>query len=207
MEENDNILPIVTEKIKLKNKSEPVTDGDDVETLKNLLFENLIYHEGIGLSAVQIGIPKRVCVINVKEPIFLVNPEIVDREGEIEYVEGCLSFPETTVATKRNVEILVEADNYDEQLHFHPDDDAEDLDDRGLMESVVTQHEIDHLDGTLMFERGIKKNEPYENDKKDIGRNDKVLVKNEDGVEAEVKYKHVSDQIKNGSTELLEVVD
>lgn len=206
-EDRSNIMPIVTDKMKLRKDSKPVTEEDDVEGLRDLLFENLIEHEGIGLSAIQLGIPKRACVINVKEPIFLVNPEIVEREGELEYVEGCLSFPNTTVATERNMEVLVEADNHEGQLHFHPDEDAEDLDDRGLLECVVAQHEIDHVNGVLMFDRRIQKNEPYELDQMDIGRNDRVLIEDEEDEVKKVKYKHVSSEIKDGDYDLLEVLE
>ena len=150
--EEDNILPLVkNNKVKLRQSSEPVTEDDDWKGLKDLLYSNLAHYGGIGLSAVQLGIYKSACVVNVKEPIFLVNPEIVDAQGNTKYVEGCLSFPNDVVATERYTEILVEADNFDQRLHFAPDD--EDLipasyednmemeDDEGLLECVAVQHE------------------------------------------------------------------
>lgn len=207
-EKESNILPIVEDKMKLKKKSKPVTEDDDTEGLKQLLFENLLHHEGIGLSAIQLGIPKRACVINVKEPVFLVNPEIVEKEGDIEYVEGCLSFPETVVSTNRYEEVLVEADNYDGKLHFHPDEDAEDLDDPGLLECVAAQHEIDHLNGVLMFERRIDKGNTYERkETDDIGRNDRVVIRNPFTEEQEkAKYKYVSNKVENGEWKVIENV-
>ena len=217
--EEDNILPLVkNNKVKLRQSSEPVTEDDDWEGLKDLLYSNLAHYGGIGLSAVQLGIYKSACVVNVKEPIFLVNPEIVEAQGNTKYVEGCLSFPNDVVATERYTEILVEADNFDKRLHFAPDD--EDLipasyednmemeDDGGLLECIAVQHELDHTEGVLFFDRRAERGETYEKEKtQNIGRNDRVKVRNEDGVVSTVKYKHVNDQIESGNIELLEVVN
>ncbi len=217
--EEDNIIPLVkNNKVKLRQSSEPVTEEDDWEGLKDLLYCNLAHYGGIGLSAIQLDIPKSACVVNVKEPIFLVNPEIVEAQGNTKYVEGCLSFPNDVVATERYTEILVEADNFDQKLHFAPDD--EDLipasyednmemeDDEGLLECIATQHETDHTNGLLFFDRRAERGETYEKEKtQDIGRNDRVRVRNKDGVVSTVKYKYVSDQIENGNVELLEVVN
>ena len=68
---------------------------------------------GIGLAAPQIGITKRVCVINVKEPIVLINPKMLESDGEFIFEEGCLSYPKKMVKVKRYTMIAVDADNLD----------------------------------------------------------------------------------------------
>jgi peptide deformylase len=62
-----------------------------------LLNELTNSKSGIGLAAPQIGITKRVCVVNVKEPIVLINPEIIESDGEFIFKEGCLSYPKKVV--------------------------------------------------------------------------------------------------------------
>lgn len=194
MELKDRVKSIVKSKYKLKQPSEPVGEDEDIDKLKEILMANLIHHEGIGLSAIQLGIKKAVCLVNVKEPIFLVNPEIKESEGSIKYVEGCLSFPDEVVNTNRKTDIIVRADNFKGDLHFGPDEPKFDMDDRGLLESVAVQHEIDHINGVLMFDREVKQ-EPYVKEN-DVGRNDKVRIVNPStGETAVAKYKYVKDKI------------
>ena len=69
--------------------------------------------DGIGLAANQVGIDASVAVVNVREPIILINPEIVSRETEIPYYEGCLSFPGKGCHTKRYETVEVKSDNVD----------------------------------------------------------------------------------------------
>lgn len=156
-------LPIVTEKYKLQEPASPVTDEDDVEALKELLFLNLRLHEGVGLAANQIGIDRRVAVVDVKEPFVLVNPELVAMGGQTAYVESCLSFPDETAKTERFVEVEVEADNFEGSLVFGPPPDSfnpkepEDLDNPEVLESVVVQHECLPRDAKLQTEDGTKR--------------------------------------------------
>ena len=113
---------IVKDKSRLTTRCEPTNIKDGEEIAVRLLHELRNSEEsGIGLAANQIGINKRVCVINVKEPLVLINPEIVERsEKEFIFPEGCLSFPNKKVRTKRNVSIKVKADNHEEVLSFTP---------------------------------------------------------------------------------------
>ena len=150
---------------------------------------------GIGLAANQIGINKRVCVVNVKEPLVLINPQIIERsEKEFIFPEGCLSFPDKKVRTKRNVSIKVKADNYKSVLSFSAD--SKEMDD--ALECVCVQHEIDHLDGITMFDREFKL-EPIKREGKKIGRNDKVLIAC--GVESKmIKYKKALPLLEKGWT-------
>ena len=86
---------IVKDKSKLTTRCEPTNIKEGEEIAVRLLHElRNSEQSGIGLAANQIGINKRVCVINVKEPLVLINPEIIERsEDEFIFPEGCLSFP------------------------------------------------------------------------------------------------------------------
>ena len=186
---------IIKDKSKLKIKSEPINIKDGEEIAVRLLHELRESDNGIGLAANQIGINKRVCVVNVKEPLVLINPEIVERsEKEFIFPEGCLSFPDKKVRTKRNVSIKVKADNHKEVLSFTAD--SKEMND--AFECVCVQHEIDHLDGITMFDREFKL-EPIKREGKKIGRNDKVLIAC--GVESKkIKYKKALPLLEKGWT-------
>ena len=165
---------IVKDINQLKEKCIPTSalsygEGEDIA--KRLLEELSNSKNGIGLAANQIGINKRVCVINVKEePLILINPEIIERSKEtFVFPEGCLSFPNKHVRTIRNTSIKVKADNHNEELTFSAD--SEDFKD--AFECAGVQHEIDHLDGITMFDREFKQ-EPIKVNK--IGRNEKVTL-------------------------------
>tara|TARA_R110000824_G_scaffold142824_2_gene310113 strand:+ start:2203 stop:2646 length:444 start_codon:yes stop_codon:yes gene_type:complete len=112
------------------------------------LREELKRHQAIGIAANQIGIQKRVCLINVGREIILINPKIIKSSGEIGYVEACLSFPAKNIMTRRFATIVVKADNHEEELNFSTNN---------LLECVCVQHEIDHLNGITMFDRQHKK--------------------------------------------------
>ena len=121
--------------------------------------------DGIGLAANQVGIDASVAVVNVKEPIVLVNPEIVSKEEEIRYYEGCLSYPKKGCHTKRYKTIEVKVDNMESNMSFGGGDT--DLD---LLESVCVQHEIDHLNGMRILDRAMELT--IRRDKPKIGRNE-----------------------------------
>lgn len=186
----------------LKKLNVPVqrTEFNEVEekAAAATLFTYLKKHGGLGLSANQIGLDKRICVINVKEPIYLVNPIIVETsEKRITYIEGCLSLPKTKKKPKKTVRyewVKVKADNYDSELLFDGDFSEQEWqegkfwDDEGLLESVVVQHEIDHLDGITIKDRTYQ--EPSKKIHK-ISRNQKVIVQNPETSDMEfMKYKH-----------------
>tara|TARA_B100001250_G_scaffold161117_1_gene138390 strand:- start:1298 stop:1894 length:597 start_codon:yes stop_codon:yes gene_type:complete len=192
---------IVTNIDDLKTPCQPVSAfnyGEGEEIAKQLLDELSKSKNGIGLAANQIGIDRRVCVVNVKEPIVLINPKIVERsKEEFIFPEGCLSFPNKKIRTRRNVSIKVTADNYEGQtLSFSADD--KDVD--SAFECVAVQHEIDHLDGITMFDREFK-SEPIVrgvNAPKKIGRNEKVTIT--DGTQTKIlKYKKAVPLLKSGT--------
>ena len=114
---------IIKDKNKLIKKCNKVTDYDEAEKIAAELLSELSNSKtGIGLAANQIGYDKRICVVNVKEPIVLINPKIIDKSKET-YVfpEGCLSFPNKKIKTTRHVSISVECDNIDSTLFFTAD--------------------------------------------------------------------------------------
>ena len=185
---------IIKDKNKLKEKCSPTTIKEGEEIAVRLLHELRTSEEsGIGLAANQIGINKRVCVINVKEPLILINPEIIERsEKEFIFPEGCLSFPNKKVRTKRNVSIKVKADNHKEPLSFSAD--SKEIND--AFECVCVQHEIDHLDGITMFDREFKQ-VPIKRENKKIGRNEKVMITK--GSESKtLKYKKAEPLLEDG---------
>ena len=167
-------------------------EGEDIA---NQLLDELKNSEnGIGLAANQIGINKRVCVINVKEPIVLINPEITERSEEtFVFPESCLSFPGKHIRTLRHTSITVKTDNHEEDLKFTAF--SKNIND--AFECACVQHEIDHLDGITMFDREFKQ-EPYKAPKK-IGRNEKVLITK--GTESKtIKYKKAESLLNDGWT-------
>ena len=189
---------IIKDKNKLQEKCSPVSVKEGEEIGVRLLHELRESNNGIGLAANQIGIQKRVCVINVKEPLVLINPKIVEKSKEqFIFPEGCLSFPDSKIKTQRHQDIVVEADNHKGKLSFSAN--SKDIND--AFECVCVQHEIDHLDGITMFEREFKQ-EPIVkgvNAPKKIGRNEKVTITK--GTESKVlKYKKVQPMLEDGWT-------
>ena len=142
----------------LQQPGEPVTEfNDELRKLVEDMFETTYASQGIGLAAPQVGVSKRVTVIDLsmgKDPaqkFVLVNPEIILREGKQYEEEGCLSFPEIREKVVRASKVRVRAQ--DEQGKWF-ETDAEEL------LSRCFQHEIDHLDGVIFLFRmsALKRN-------------------------------------------------
>lgn len=195
--ENNNI-DIITDKKIISVPCEKVS-MEEGENIANKLFRVLnIRHDGYGLAANQIGIQKQVCVLNVKKPVYFINPKIIDCEGELIYYEHCLSFPGEHVRTKRYSTIVVECDNYKGQQYFDVSYLA--IDERNnnnldVVEIIAIQHEISHLNGKTMFDyediqKPIKIIEKY-------GRNDKITITNGKDTKI-IKYKNFGALSKNG---------
>ena len=133
---------------RLRNSAKPVDGVDDsVRQLIDDMFETMYDAPGIGLAAIQVNVPKRVIVVDTSEdrsaPLALVNPEILEKHGEEEMDEGCLSVPGIYETVQRAERIRVRALGRDGQPF------EQDLD--GLL-AVCVQHEIDHLDGKLFVD-------------------------------------------------------
>ena len=139
--------------------------------------------------------------------MILVNPKIVKRSEEaVQYIESCLSLPKTMRKPKntvRSISITVETDNLG-TVEFGPDekdkigtDGHNYFADEGLLECVVAQHEIDHLDGILITDSIRAYNTQRVSEKK-YGRNDKVMIKSPDGETDFVKYKKALPLLEKG---------
>ena len=189
---------IIKDKIKLQEKCSPVSIKEGEEIGVRLLHELRESENGIGLAANQMGIQKKVCVVNVKEPLVLINPKIVEKSKEqFVFAESCLSFPNSKVKTIRHQDIVVEADNHKSRLSFSAN--SKDIND--AFECVCVQHEIDHLDGVTMFDREFKSQPVINgvNAPKKIGRNEKVTITK--GTESKVlKYKKAQPMLEDGWT-------
>ncbi|MHB1698994.1 MAG: peptide deformylase [Acidobacteriaceae bacterium] len=135
----------------LSKKTETVTDfGAETRSLVDDMFESMYAAQGIGLAAPQIGVSKRITVIDLsfqktpEEKITLINPEIVHREGKQFEEEGCLSFPDIRAKVQRAAMVKVRAQNVEGE--WFEMEGAELL-------SRAFQHEIDHLEGVLFIDR------------------------------------------------------
>jgi peptide deformylase len=123
--------------------------------------------DGIGLAANQVGIDARVAVLNVREPVILINPEIISKEIEIPFYEGCLSFPSKGCHTKRYETIEVKTAQIEGSWMFSGVDKGEagmgswEMDKKKqnrelrTLEAVCVQHEIDHLNGMRILDRVV----------------------------------------------------
>lgn len=136
----------------LKQVSTPVEGGvtDEIRALMDDMLETMYDAPGIGLAAVQIGVPKRIIVMDLrgpndeKQPKYFVNPEIVETIEETKpYEEGCLSVPEYYDEVERPARCLIRYLDYDGN---QVEEWAEDL------YAVCIQHEMDHLEGTLFID-------------------------------------------------------
>ncbi len=133
---------------RLRKKALPVERVDDeIRRLVDDMLETMYAAPGIGLAATQVNIAKRVVVVDISEsknsPLALINPKILDRQGEEEMEEGCLSVPGYYDTVRRAERIKMRALDRDGQ-------DFE-LETGGLL-AVCIQHELDHLDGKLFVD-------------------------------------------------------
>ena len=130
----------------LRKKSKKVDVIDDrILTLLDDMAETMYYSKGVGLAAPQVGVLRRVVVIDVGDGLIeLINPEIIEKEGEKKEIEGCLSFPVLLGEVVRPERVVVSALNRNgEKITL----EGEDLLARAFC------HEIDHLDGVLFVDK------------------------------------------------------
>ncbi len=135
----------------LRNISKPVDNiDDDLLKLIDDMFETMYAAPGIGLAAPQVGVLKRLVVIDISagedktNPITLINPEILEMWGEEEGEEGCLSVPGEFEIVKRASNIKVK--------YLNKKGETVELETEGLLARAI-QHEIDHLDGKLFIDK------------------------------------------------------
>ncbi|MEE9422517.1 MAG: peptide deformylase [Gammaproteobacteria bacterium] len=133
---------------RLRKVAKPVERVDDaLRTLIDDMFETMYDAPGIGLAATQVNIHKRLIVIDISEekdqPVVLINPELIEKDGIEEMEEGCLSVPGVFESVQRAEHIKVRAlDRQGEAIELSVD---------GLL-AICIQHEIDHLDGKLFVD-------------------------------------------------------
>lgn len=141
----------------LSKKGAPVKDfGPELAQFVEEMFASMYAAHGIGLAAPQIGVSKRITVIDVSfkerpdERLVLINPEIIEREGKQFEEEGCLSLPEIREKVQRAARVKVRAQDVNGKFF---ETDGEELLARAM------QHEIDHLDGILFIDHlsGLKR--------------------------------------------------
>jgi len=133
---------------RLRTVAKPVKNvNNDIKKQVKDMFETMYDAPGIGLAATQVNFHQRLIVIDVSEecnqPLCLINPEIIEKNGEIEWEEGCLSVPNYYENVKRANEIKVSALNeLGQSFEIEVNE----------MLSVCIQHEMDHLDGILFVD-------------------------------------------------------
>jgi len=201
---NQDNNPLINKKAKEVSVEEGLAIAEELFQILNKRGD------GIGLAANQVGIDAQVAVVNVTEPLVLINPKYIKKEVEIMYGEGCLSYPGQAIRTKRYRDVIIQTAQSESGWYFSgaeiPADESrgsweverkkKDSDLR-LLESVCIQHEIDHLNGITIHDREIKL-EPTKVEKK-IGRNQKVLIAC--GPDSKVvKYKKAIPLLENGWT-------
>lgn len=168
---------------RLRKKAQPVDKVDDqVRQTVNDMFETMYEAPGIGLAATQVNVQKQVIVIDISEdkndPICLINPEIIEKHGEEEMQEGCLSVPGIFENVRRAEKITVKA------LDQNGNEYTKNAD--GLL-AVCIQHEMDHLLGKLFVDylsplkrerikKKILKNQKYESPTRDSSKHQANII-------------------------------
>jgi peptide deformylase len=134
----------------LKKVATPVLEFDDsLRQLANDMAETMYAAPGVGLAAPQVGVSKRLAVIDCSardeaaQLLIMVNPEIVAEEGECFEEEGCLSVPEYYAKVQRSATVKVRFQDLDANTH---------LIEAGGLTAIACQHEIDHLNGVLFVD-------------------------------------------------------
>jgi len=143
------LLPILhypDKRLRTVAKEVESIDNDTRKLVKDM-FETMYDAPGIGLAATQINHHERIIVIDTSEdksnPICLINPKIIEKDGEIDWEEGCLSVPNYYECVKRANKVKVRALNENnEEFEIKADE----------LLGVCIQHEIDHLDGILFVD-------------------------------------------------------
>jgi len=133
----------------LRKTSKKVTEiNERIKILLEDMVETMYEYEGVGLAAPQVGVLRRVVVIDIGEgPIKLINPKIIEKEGEVIDAEGCLSIPNRVGTVKRPEKVKVE--------YLDENGEKKVIEGTGLLAKALC-HEIDHLDGVLFIDKMIE---------------------------------------------------
>lgn len=145
-----NIVCVPNEILSKKSEEVLIIDKSIKKLVKNM-YETMKKHNGIGLAAVQVGILKRIVVIEIEDintKLELINPKIISfSANKTPMVEGCLSVPKNTYEVERPEKVVVEYTDLNNKKQI--------IEATGLL-SKCLQHEIDHLNGITIINRGIK---------------------------------------------------
>ena len=197
--------PVINKKLRKVSVDEGLHIAKDLFTI---LAER---KDGIGLAANQVGIDASVAVVNVREPLILINPVIKEQWDEIDYYEGCLSYPKRGVHTKRYKNIIIQTEQEESGWYFSGNETTQEVkgiweqkgkdedQEQRLLEAICVQHEIDHLNGLTIMDR---ENKPKPlRVKKSWGRNEIVGITDGDTYK-EIKYKKAKPLIDSGKWEI-----
>ena len=193
--------PVINKKLRKVSVDEGLSIAKD---LFNILNER---KDGIGLAANQVGIDAAVAVVNVREPLILINPVIKEQWDEIDYYEGCLSYPKQGIHTKRYKNIIIQTEQEEGGWYFSGAETTQEVkgtweeegkkqdQEQRILEAICVQHEIDHLNGITIHDRENKP-EPIITKQK-YGRNEIVGIT--DGKDyKEIKYKKAKPLLDSG---------
>ena len=143
------LITVPDELLRKKSQNIEKVSADEKKLIKDL-FETMYHHKGIGLAAIQVGIPKKIIVLDVnqkddeKNPLCFINPVIKKISNEkSKYEEGCLSIPNTFIEIERPKTCIVEYIDMEGEKNIMKCD--------GLLSTCI-QHEINHLDGKLIID-------------------------------------------------------
>ena len=195
--------------LKKKLRKVSVDEGLKIaEELFRILNER---KDGIGLAANQVGIDASVAVVNVREPLILINPVIKEQWDEIDYYEGCLSYPKQGIHTKRYRNIIIQTEQEESGWYFSGADSGEESKgsweteqkqndkEQRILEAICVQHEIDHLNGITIHDRENKPKPIVTKHK--FGRNE--IVEITDGkILSKMKYKKAKPLLDSGLWEI-----
>ena len=144
---------------RLKQVSKPVESFDEeLHTLLDDMYDTMRVKNGVGLAAIQVGVDKRVLIINIpledipegedeqprENTLEMINPVIVEKDGSTKFQEGCLSVPGIYEEVERAKHVKVEYFDRHGKKHVIEDDD---------FLAIAMQHEIDHLEGRVFIEK------------------------------------------------------
>lgn len=205
---NPDFYKVLTKRVETSTMTQT-----EVDELHNQLLEGVKMYPGLGISANQLGINKRACLIvntldltkEGDEYLFLLNPVLTKKSDEyFIFWESCLSLHKTIrkpIRTYRHSEVTIKTDNLGElTFKINPAGDADAPSPWKVsletLQTAVVQHEVDHLDGITIKDRNSLNWTQHQSSK--YGRNDKIVMKSPTGELIDVKFKKANDYFLKG---------
>ena len=197
--------PVINKKLRKVTVDEGLKIAEE---LFNILSER---KDGIGLAANQVGYDASVAVVNVREPLILINPVIKEQWDEIDYYEGCLSYPKKGVHTKRYKNVVIHTEQEESDWYFSgteistegkgtwEEQNKKQDQELRILESVCVQHEIDHLNGISCIDKAV--DTTIRRTEKKWGRNEIVGITDCKDYK-EIKYKKAKPLLDSGKWEI-----